>query len=201
MTFGLYLTFDIVFLFDRPKLTGLDTGSTTDALFQVNDGRCFFLPSDCFRWACLLTEATHLTLLRIDPKFYETRTNQSRASFLLNVGLIFISKIPNRRKHGIRGCFSQTAVGSIFDVLAQLFQKFDVLHRSLPDRDAIQNVEHHFHPHPAGNALTTGFIDRKISEESGGIHHTDRIVRDDKTTRAHHCSCFIEGVKIDLNIQ
>jgi len=48
-------------LFNGLKFTGLDTRSATDALFQVNGGRCFFLPSDCFRWACLLTEAAHLT--------------------------------------------------------------------------------------------------------------------------------------------
>jgi hypothetical protein len=85
-------------------------------------------------------------------------------------------------------------------MLAQSFQKFDVLHRSLPDRDAIQNVEHDLHSHSAGNAFATGFIDRKISEESSGIYHAGRIVRDDQTTGAHHGSCLIEGVKINLNI-
>jgi hypothetical protein len=117
------------------------------------------------------------------------------------MGLIFISKIADRGKHGIRGCFSQTAVRSIFDVLAQSFQKFDVLHRSLPGRDAIQNVEHYLHSHSTGNALTTGFIDRKVSKESRGIDHAGRIVRDDQTTGAHHGPGLIEGVKIDLKIQ
>ncbi len=117
------------------------------------------------------------------------------------MGLIFISKIADRGKHGIRGCFSQTTVRSIFDVLAQSFQKFDVLHRPLPHRDAIQDVEHHFHPHPAGNTLATGFIDGKVSEESSGIDHAGRIVHGDQTTGAHHGPGIIEGVKIDLQIQ
>ena len=99
-----------VFLLDRPEFTRLDTGSATNALLHIDGGGCLFLPGDRVHRTGLLAEATHLTLFRINPKFNETRTDQGRAFFLLNVGHIFISKIADRGEHGIRGCFSQTAV-------------------------------------------------------------------------------------------
>jgi hypothetical protein len=55
-------------LFNRIKLTRLDTGPASNTFFYVNVGRRFLLPSDRIRRTCFLTEATHLTLFCIDSK-------------------------------------------------------------------------------------------------------------------------------------
>ena len=89
-------------LFNRPELTRLDARPAPDALFQVNGGRCFFLPGDCLHRTCLLAESEHLALIRIDSKLDQLHTDQGRASLVVNVCLVFISKVANRGKNRIR---------------------------------------------------------------------------------------------------
>ena len=84
------------FSLDRLKFTRLDTGPATNAFLNIDDSRRLFLPCDCLHRARLLAKAAHLALFGIDPKFYETRADQGRASLLLDMGLIFISKIADR---------------------------------------------------------------------------------------------------------
>ena len=116
------------------------------------------------------------------------------------MSLVLIPKIADRREHWIRSRLSQAAVRGLFYMLAQLLQSFDILHLPFSLDDSIQNIEHHLHPDSARNTFAAGFIDRKVSEESGCIDHAGRIVHDDQTPRAHHRPGFIERVKIDLCI-
>jgi hypothetical protein len=183
-------------LFNGSKLTRLNTRPAPNALFQVNGRWCLFFPSDRIHRAFLFAESTHLTLFRIHPELNQIHTDQSRASLVLNMSFIFISEISNCGEDRVWSSFSQTAVGGLFNMMPQEFQPFDILHFPFTLDDSIQDIEHHLHPHPAGNAFATGFIDRKVREEPGCIDHAGGVVHHDQTTGAHHSSCFIKGVEI-----
>ncbi len=171
------------------------------ALFRIDDRRFLLLPGDGLHRAGLLAETAHLAFFRDDPELNQIRADQGRASFLLNVGFVFVPEVTDRGEHGIGSALSKTAVGRILDMFAQSFQEVDILHRSLPGSDSVQDIEHDLQADAAGDAFSAGFIDREVGEEPGRIHHAGRVVHDDEAARAHHGPCLIERIEIDLRIK
>ncbi len=117
------------------------------------------------------------------------------------MSLKLLTEITDGGKHGIGSGLPQTAMGGFLDMFSKLFEVVDILDRSLATDDPVKNIEHHFHSDPAGNALSTGFVDGEVREKPGRINHAGQIVHDHESAGTHHRSCIIQGVEVHFRVQ
>ena len=87
----------------RFKLAYLKTGPALDAFSLIQEVGLLFFACNCLCRTNFKAGATTRAGLGIDAEGDEILTRLGRASLLLDMGLVFISKIADGGKHGIRG--------------------------------------------------------------------------------------------------
>ncbi len=98
----------------------------------------------------------------------------------------FVTEVPHRGEHGIGGRLPQPAQRGVADHSAQFVQGVQILFRSLPSRELVQDAERLIESHAAGHTLAARLRVSKLDEIAGDVHHAVVVIHYDHAARAHN---------------
>ncbi len=78
---------------NRIKPTFFEAGHAFNAFFFIDPGNFFLFPCNGFHRAAPETKPAFGALIPLDFKFQERHATFGRASFLINMGFIFVSEV------------------------------------------------------------------------------------------------------------
>ena len=125
-----------VCLIDRPEPARLDAGLALGALFRIDVGDLALFPLERAGRAGLEALAALLAFVLVHHELDERRADPGRAAVLLDMRLVLVAEILDRRKHRVGRGLAQTAERGVLDLLGKIEQKLDIAFAAFAVRDA-----------------------------------------------------------------
>ena len=92
----------------------------------------------------------------------DERLALARGAAAVEVRLVLIAEMFERRQHGVRRGRAQPAHAALRDHVAELFEPFEVARSRLARAEAFEDVEHPLRSHAARRALPARLLLRKL---------------------------------------
>ena len=107
------------------------------------------------------------------------------AALLVQVGVVFIAEVFQRRQDRVGRRLAQSAETGSLDPICQFFQRFQVARLSFTLAEAIEDLQHPLGADSAERAFAARFRLRELQKEAGHVHHAVTVVEDHHAAGTH----------------
>ena len=139
--------------------------------------------------------------VRVDGVADQRAAYSGRAAPLDHVSHDLFAEVAQGGEHGVGRAAAQLAQRTLDDVVAELLEQLDVVHRAQALGDALEDLEHPLRADAAGHALAAALLGRELQEELGEVDHAGRVVDDDHAAGAHHGAVPGEVLEVEGGVE